>query len=41
MRGDMRKHFNRRHERVQKHSNIRLIVILIILAFVVYLYLRF
>lgn len=41
MRGDMRNYFNRREERVQKQSNIRLIVIIIILAFVVYLYLRF
>ncbi len=41
MRGDMKNHFNRRQEKVQKQTTIRLIVIIIILAFVVYLYLRF
>ena len=41
MRGDMKNYFNRRQEKVQKQTTIRLIVIIIILAFVVYLYLRF
>jgi len=41
MRGDMKNYFNHRQEKVQKQTTIRLIVIIIILAFVVYLYLRF
>ena len=41
MRGDMKNYFNRKQEKVQKQTTIRLIVIMIILAFVVYLYLRF
>lgn len=41
MRGDMKNYFNRRQEKVQKQTTIRLFVIIIILAFVVYLYLRF
>ena len=41
MRGSMKNYFPRNRERVQKQSMIRLIVILIILAFVIYIYLRY
>ena len=41
MRGDMRNHFQRRKDRVERHSTIRLLVIIIIIVLVVYLYLRF
>jgi len=41
MRGDMRNHFQRRKERVERHTTIRLLVIIIIIVLVVYLYLRF
>lgn len=41
MRGDMRNHFQRRKERVERHNTIRLLVIIIIIVLVVYLYLRF
>jgi cobalamin biosynthesis Mg chelatase CobN len=41
MRGDMRNHFQRRKERVERHTSIRLLVIIIIIVLVVYLYLRF
>jgi hypothetical protein len=41
MRGSMKNYFPRNRERVQKQSMIRFIVILIILAFVIYIYLRY
>jgi hypothetical protein len=41
MRGSMKNYFPRYRERVQKQSMIRFIVILIILAFVIYIYLRY
>jgi hypothetical protein len=41
MRGDMKNFFNRKQERVQKQTTIRLIVIILIIVLVVYLYLRF
>ena len=37
----MKNYFPRNKERVQKQSMIRLIVILIILAFVIYIYIRY
>ena len=41
MRGDMKNYFNRKQEKVQKQTTIRLIVIVLIIVLVVYLYLRF
>jgi len=41
MRGDMKNYFPRRQERVRKQNTIRLLVILIIIALIVYIYLRF
>lgn len=41
MRGSMKNYFPRNSERVHKQSMIRFIVILIILAFVIYIYLRY
>ncbi len=41
MRGDMKHYFARRNDRVRKQSTIRLLVILIIIALIVYIYLRF
>lgn len=41
MRGSMKNYFPRNRERLQKQSMIRFIVILIILAFVIYIYLRY
>lgn len=41
MRGDMKNYFNRKQEKVQKQTTIRLIVIILIIVLVVYLYLRF
>ena len=41
MRGDMRNYFNRKQEKVQKQTTIRLFVIIIIVVLVIYLYLRF
>ena len=41
MRGSMKNYFPRNRERVHKQSMIRFIVILIILAFVIYIYLRY
>jgi len=41
MRGSMKNYFPRNRDRVQKQSMIRLIMILIILAFVIYIYLRY
>ena len=41
MRGSMKNYFPRNRERVKKQSMIRFIVILIILAFVIYIYLRY
>lgn len=41
MRGDMKHYFPRKHERVRRQNTIRLLVILIIIALIVYIYLRF
>ena len=41
MRGDMKNFFPHRQERVRKQTTIRLLVIILIIVFVVYLYLRF
>lgn len=41
MRGDMKNFFPHREERVRKQTTIRLLVIILIIVFVVYLYLRF
>ncbi len=41
MRGDMKNYFPRRHEKIRKQSSIRLVVILIIIALLIYIYLRF
>ena len=41
MRGSMKNYFPRNREKLQKQSMIRFIVILIILAFVIYIYLRY
>ncbi len=41
MRGSMKNYFPRNRERIQKQSMIRFVVILIILAFVIYIYLRY
>ena len=41
MRGSMKNYFPRNRERLQKQSMIRFIVILIILLFVIYIYLRY
>lgn len=41
MRGDMKNYFNRKQEKVQKQTTIRLIVIILIIVLVAYLYLRF
>ncbi len=41
VRGSIKNYFPRNRERVQKQNMIRLIVILIILAFVIYIYLRY
>jgi hypothetical protein len=41
IRGSMKNYFPRYRERVQKQSMIRFVVILIILAFVIYIYLRY
>jgi hypothetical protein len=41
MRGSMKNYFPRNRERLQKQSMIRFIVILIIIAFVIYIYLRY
>jgi len=41
VRGSMKNYFPRNRERVHKQSMIRFIVILIILAFVIYIYLRY
>ena len=41
MRGSMKNYFPRNRERVHKQSMIRFIVILIIIAFVIYIYLRY
>ncbi len=41
MRGSMKNYFPRNRERMQKQSMIRFVVILIILAFVIYIYLRY
>jgi hypothetical protein len=41
MRGSMKNYFPRNRERLKKQSMIRFIVILIILVFVIYIYLRY
>ena len=41
MRGSMKNYFPRNREKLQKQSMIRFIVILIIIAFVIYIYLRY
>jgi hypothetical protein len=41
MRGSMKNYFPRKKERSQRQSMIRFVVILIILAFVLYIYLRY
>ena len=41
MRGDMKNYFQRRKERVDRHTTIRLIIIIMIIVLVVYLYLHF
>lgn len=41
MRGSMKNYFPRNREKLQRQSMIRFIVILIILAFVIYIYLRY
>jgi hypothetical protein len=41
MRGSMKNYFPRNRERVKKQSMIRFVVILIILAFVIYIYLHY
>jgi hypothetical protein len=41
MRGSMKNYFPRNREKLQKQSMIRFIVIMIILAFVIYIYLRY
>ena len=41
MRGSMKNYFPHNREKLQKQSMIRFIVILIILAFVIYIYLRY
>ncbi|MDZ7635675.1 MAG: hypothetical protein U5L72_15085 [Bacteroidales bacterium] len=41
MRGDMKNYFNRRKERVQKYTMIRILVIAMIMILAIYLYLRF
>jgi hypothetical protein len=41
IRGSMKNYFPRNREKLQKQSMIRFIVILIILAFVIYIYLRY
>lgn len=41
VRGDMKNYFHRRKERVDRHTTIRLIVIILIIFLVVYLYLHF
>lgn len=41
MRGDMKNYFPHRQEKVRKQTTIRLLVIILIIVFVAYLYLRF
>ena len=41
MRGSMKNYFPRNREKLQNQSMIRFVVILIILAFVIYIYLRY
>ncbi len=41
MRGDMKNFFPHRQEKVRKQTTIRLLVIILIIVFVAYLYLRF
>ncbi len=41
MRGSMRNYFPRSKERVQKQNMIRFVIILLILLFVIYIYLRY
>lgn len=41
MRGDMKNFFPHRQEQVRKQTTIRLLVIILIIVFVAYLYLRF
>ena len=41
IRGSMKNYFPRNREHIQKQSMIRFVVILIILAFVIYIYLRY
>jgi hypothetical protein len=41
MRGDMKNYFPRRQEKVRRQTTIRLLVIILIIVFVAYLYLRF
>ena len=41
MRGDMKNYFHRRTERVERHTMIRIAVIIIVMVLAVYLYLRF
>jgi hypothetical protein len=41
MRGDMKNYFQRRKERVQRYTLIRILVIAMIMILAIYLYLRF
>ena len=41
MRGDMKNYFHRSRERVEKHTLIRLLVIILIMVLAIYFYLRF
>jgi hypothetical protein len=41
MRGDMKNYFHRNKERVDKHSMIRLLVIIMVMVLAVYIYIRF
>jgi hypothetical protein len=41
MRGDMKNYFHRNKERVDRHTMIRLLVIIMIMALALYFYLRF
>jgi len=41
MRGDMKNYFHRRKERVDRHTTIRLLVIIMVIVLAVYLYLHF